>query len=63
MRQIFSLYMLRELTQVTADQRLAARSIATAVAADSRALVLVVGLLLSLTVLILEPGAAWLRVT
>ncbi|GIK48764.1 MAG: hypothetical protein BroJett013_14610 [Alphaproteobacteria bacterium] len=63
MRQIFSLYMLRELTQVTADQHLAARSIATAVAADPRALVLVVGLLLSLTVLILEPGAAWLRVT
>lgn len=55
--------MLQELTQVTVDQRLAAPSIATAVAVDARALVSVVGLLLSLTVLILSTGAAWLHVT
>jgi len=41
-----------------------AHSIATVVAADTRALVSVlVGLLLSIVALILVPGAAWLRVT
>jgi len=46
------------------NRNTAARSTATAVAADARVLVSVlVGLLLSIVALILVPGAAWLRVT
>ena len=46
------------------SQRISARSAATSVAVDVRALnLVVVGLLLSGLVLILSTGAAWLHVT
>jgi hypothetical protein len=45
------------------SMHIAARSAALAVEADVRALVVVVGLLISGLVLILSTGAAWLHVT
>lgn len=48
---------------MSTGQHIAASSIATSVAVDPRALVVLVAVLVLVLVLIIEPGAAWMHVT